>query len=110
LVALEGFDLRRRMGGVRTRLAAADSALREAIQNRRHGADGRLRDAVGRLDALSPLAVLARGYAVCWTADRATVIRQATDVGVGHKVRVTLGEGELVCDVTAVDTERIERT
>ena len=31
-----------------------------------------------RLEALNPLAVLARGYAVCWTADRTRVLRDAS--------------------------------
>ena len=30
-----------------------------------------------RLESLSPLAVLARGYAVCWNADRSAIVRSA---------------------------------
>ena len=109
-LTLGGFDLRRRLGAVRTRLVAADGALRTAMAGCRHGADRRLRDAAARLDSLSPLAVLGRGYAVCWNADRTAVVRRAGEVRTGHRVLVTLAEGELACEVTDVDTERPGRT
>ena len=98
-LALETFDLRRRLGRVRTRLVAADGRLASASARSRHRADGRLRGAAARLDALSPLAVLGRGYAVCWNADRTGVIRDADAVAPGEHVRVTLARGELDCHV-----------
>jgi exonuclease VII large subunit len=45
--------------------------------------------------------VLARGYAVCWTNDRAAIVRRATAVAPGDTVVVTLHEGELRCEVKA---------
>jgi exodeoxyribonuclease VII large subunit len=97
--ALETFDLRRRLSRVRTRLMAADGRLGGATTKSRHHADRRLRAAAARLEALSPLAVLGRGYAVCWTADRRTAIRDAAAVADGDRVRVTLARGELDCHV-----------
>jgi exodeoxyribonuclease VII large subunit len=97
--ALESFDLRRRLGRVRTRLVAADARLTGASNRGRHRADGRLRATAARLEALSPLAVLGRGYAVCWNADRTAVIRDAARVADGDRVRVTLARGELDCHV-----------
>ena len=98
-LTLETFDLRRRLGGVRTRLVAADGRLRAAFDRHRHGNDARLRNAVARLDSLSPLAVLARGYAVCWNEDRTRIVRDAGAVRPGDGVRVTLSHGELECVV-----------
>lgn len=98
-LALETFDLRRRLGRIRTNLVAADGALSAAITRRRHAFDARLGNAAARLDSLSPLAVLARGYAVCWNADRTAVLRDASTVAVGQPVRVTLERGELTCEV-----------
>jgi exonuclease VII large subunit len=43
--------------------------------------------------------VLARGYAVCWNADRTAIIRSASAVSEGDRVHVTLHEGEIQCDV-----------
>jgi exodeoxyribonuclease VII large subunit len=99
---LETFDLRRRLGAVRTRLTKADGQLAAAFTRVHHRHDGRLRTSVARLESLSPLAVLARGYAVCWNADRTQVIRDASALDAGDRVRVTLHRGELDCDVTGV--------
>ena len=66
---------------------------------RRHTADARLRGCASRLDTLSPLAVLGRGYAVCWNADRTEVVRDAAATTPGDRVRVTLARGELDCEV-----------
>jgi exodeoxyribonuclease VII large subunit len=97
---LETFDLRRRLGRVRARLVAVDGRLTAASSTSRHRADRLLRGAAARLEALSPLAVLGRGYAVCWNADRTAVIREASAVAPGEQVRVTLAQGELECAVT----------
>lgn len=100
---LEQFDIRRRLGAVHGRLIGVDGALRVAVMHRRHDAEARLHTCAARLDSLSPLGVLGRGYAVVWNEARTTVIRKAADVRPGAHVRVTLSEGELRCDVTSTD-------
>jgi len=100
---LEQFDLRRRMGTFRARLVGVDGALRAAATHTHHRAEARLRTSAARLDSLSPLAVLGRGYAVVWDESRTNIIRRAADVTRGDAVRVTLSEGELRCEV--VDTD-----
>ncbi len=50
------------------------------------------------LDALSPLKVLGRGFAMAQTED-GTVLRSAAQVQVGEKIEVRLGEGTLGCTV-----------
>jgi exodeoxyribonuclease VII large subunit len=100
---LETFDLRRRLGQVRTRLVGADGRLGAAFDRSRHTHDARLRSAVARLESLSPLAVLGRGYAVCWNEDRTRIVRDAATVAAGDRVRVTLANGELSCEVYGPD-------
>jgi exodeoxyribonuclease VII large subunit len=96
---LEAKDVRRSLSASRARLIGADERLRAAAHRRRDRAQARLTALAGRLETLSPLAVLARGYAVCWNADGTRIIRTARDVGAGDRVQVTLHEGALDCEV-----------
>ena len=57
--------------------------------------------ATAKLDSLSPLGVLARGFALCRNDD-GDIIRSATDVGAGDSVRIRLAAGELECVVESV--------
>jgi exodeoxyribonuclease VII large subunit len=68
-----------------------DAASRRGLEKRRE----RLRAASARLDALSPLAVLSRGYAVAWKVGTKRALHAASDVRAGDRVRVRLHEGEL---------------
>ena len=96
---LEATDLRRRLAVSRGRLHHADERLHGAARRGRERADARFRVLAGRLETLSPLAVLARGYAVCWNADRTAIIRRAGQAAPGDAVRVTLQDGELRCTI-----------
>lgn len=60
---------------------------------------------VAKLDALSPLKTLGRGYAVCRLRD-GRVVRQAAAVAVGDEVEVILARGTLSCSVASVEPER----
>jgi exodeoxyribonuclease VII large subunit len=99
-LALERFDVRRRFGAIRTRLVGVEGRLKSSADRRVHVAEARLRGAAARLETLSPLAVLARGYAVCWNEDRTAIIRDAAAVERGDRVHVRLEHGELDCAVT----------
>jgi exodeoxyribonuclease VII large subunit len=99
---LERRDVRRLTADLRTRLVSADGRLRAVAGRHRMAAEGRARELAARLHSLSPLAVLGRGYAVCWDEARTSIIRSARVVAPGQTVRVTLAEGELGC--------RVERT
>ncbi|HEU4926174.1 MAG TPA: exodeoxyribonuclease VII large subunit [Vicinamibacterales bacterium] len=96
---LEANDVRRRLAAMRGRVGAADSRLHAIAGRVGERARARFAALTGRLETLSPLAVLARGYAVCWNDDRTAIIRQASAVTPGDRVRVTLHEGELDCEV-----------
>jgi exodeoxyribonuclease VII large subunit len=96
---LERRDVHRVAADLRTRIVAAEGRLRELVTERRLVAEGRARVLAGRLDALSPLGVLARGYAVCWNEARTSIIRSSRAVRPGDGVRVTLADGELTCRV-----------
>ncbi len=58
----------------------------------------RLNRASARLEALSPLAVLSRGYALVYAED-GTLLRSATETAPGETVRARLGKGTLTAKV-----------
>lgn len=100
---LDTCDVGRRLATIRTRLVSADGRAARAMARRVHNADAQLRACAGRLDTLSPLAVLGRGYAVCWNADRSAALRNASEAAPGDRVRVTLARGELDCEVRSTE-------
>jgi exodeoxyribonuclease VII large subunit len=100
---LDMLNLARQLGTIRTRLVAADGRLAGAVARRRHQADAALRGCASRLETLSPLAVLGRGYAVCWNADRTRALREAGEVAAGDTVRVTLSRGEIEAKVSRIE-------
>ena len=97
---LDTYDLRHRLASIRARLAAAEGGLRRGIDRRHQRAGVRLATSTARLESLSPLGVLARGYAVCWNHDRTAVVSDAATLTAGDTVRVTLARGEARCTVT----------
>jgi exodeoxyribonuclease VII large subunit len=100
---LETFDLGRRLAGVRTRLVSGRGDLERAMTARRHRAESQFRSCATRLEAMNPMAVLARGYAVAWNADRTRVLRDAAEVKPDDTVRVTLRRGEIEAKVSRTE-------
>ena len=101
---LQTFDAGRRLAALRTRLVAGEERLRSAAARRRDRAAAQLGSATARLDSLSPLAVLARGYAVAWDGGKTHALRDASTVKPGDEISVTLSHGELQCEVRSTDT------
>jgi len=97
---LATFDAGRRLAAIGTRLVSVDGRMRSAATRRRDRAHAQLQHAAGRLETLSPLAVLGRGYAVAWNADKTRVLRDASAVAPGDTVRVTLSRGEIEAKVS----------
>lgn len=81
------------------RLDYGQRRLAAAMQTVTDREKGRLAAAAASLDALSPLRVLGRGYALAQTA-KGDVLRSVSQVEVGEKVKLRLSEGRLTCVVT----------
>jgi exodeoxyribonuclease VII large subunit len=62
-----------------------------------------LQRASQHLDALSPLKVLARGYAIATRADDGRAIRTASDVKAGERIRIRVRQARLEADVVKVE-------
>lgn len=65
----------------------------------------RFESLIHKLNTLSPLATLERGYAIVTEGGTTTrVIKRATDVHVGDLITARLMEGQLTAEVTSVET------
>jgi len=104
--SLDQFDPRHRLGAVRTQLVARDGRLQAAVRRRVTIAQGRIGALAARIDGLSPLAVLGRGYSVTWDASRTRIIRDASSVSPGDRISVTLERGALEATVDKVNLNR----
>ncbi len=94
--------LRRRLRDERERVRrAAIRATRSAVTQLR-GADTRCTSLRHRLRALSPLAVLGRGYSLTTLEESGRVVRAASDVRIGDALRTRVSSGDHV-------TSRVER-
>lgn len=83
-------DLAARCGGAGVRI---DSAVRHSMEMRR----GEIAALCARFDALSPLRVIARGYAVASSGGK--VLTSPSQVEVGDTIDLRLAGGELKCEV-----------
>ncbi len=54
---------------------------------------------LGKLNALSPLAIFQRGYALVWKMPESKVVKSWEDVNLKDRLRVRLFKGELLCEV-----------
>lgn len=88
---------------VEERAMRLDRVLRRfsvAAQGMTSKASNRLATAAGKLDALSPLRVLSRGYALAGKGG--AVIRSVSEVRSGDDIQLRLHDGEIDCRVSAV--------
>jgi exodeoxyribonuclease VII large subunit len=69
----------------------------------------RLIGASARLEALSPLAVLSRGYALVYDAD-GRLLRSAKNTAVGNTIHTRLAVGTLEARVTSTQAEETDIT
>jgi exodeoxyribonuclease VII large subunit len=93
-----------RTSRARVRLTALRAGSEASARARLEEARSRLAVAAAALDAMSPLAVLRRGYALA-EGEGGRLLRAARSVGVGGRVRVRLAEGALRCRVEEVEVE-----
>jgi exodeoxyribonuclease VII large subunit len=84
---------RRALTDLRGRL---ERGVHRRLDHARHGLGG----GAGRLDSLSPLAVLSRGYSLTRTSE-GHIVRSWREISIGDAVRVLLHEGSLDCRVDA---------
>lgn len=98
LARLNALDLRRMFRHKREVLVRQYQGLASAVRIRLQHERSRLELAVGKADALSPLSILKRGFALCRDS-KGIIVKRAEDVSPGDGVHVTLASGGLDCRV-----------
>lgn len=101
--SMRGFHPRQGVVQARARMAQAQARLRRAVRVQRSSAEDRLAGLAGKLHALSPLAVIARGYAVLRTPE-GRVVQSTADAPIGSTVAARIGDGWI--DATVTDHRR----
>ncbi len=84
-----------------------DFAMTATLERKEHG----LREGAILLDAVSPLAVLGRGYSLTRILPTRKVVRSAGEVGIGSRLEIIFGEGAVEATVVKVPVKPLqERT
>lgn len=100
-VRVRHHDLRRHFQSMQKELHGLASRLPRSIATRLFAHRARLEQASARLDALSPLKILERGYAVVFDA-AGMPVSDAGSLNVGNALRIRLAKGSLGAAVTEV--------
>ena len=80
----------------------AQQRLDRGIRSRLEGAQQSMTRSAGKLESLSPLAVLARGYSVTQRASDGTIIREASEISPGDQMVSRIQHAEIVSNVESV--------
>jgi exodeoxyribonuclease VII large subunit len=78
-------------------------ALLRRFQERLRQLRDRLAQQSGRLSALSPLAVLERGYSIAHKLPEERIVRSSAELDLGDRLRVTFAQGKALCRVESKD-------
>jgi exodeoxyribonuclease VII large subunit len=105
IAALSPIKTSARVGAAHVRLAVARSTLETTAAARLDEARARLAVAAAALDALSPLAVIQRGYALAEDERSGRLVCAARSVEVGDTIRLRLATGKLRCRVEEIMEE-----
>jgi exodeoxyribonuclease VII large subunit len=95
---------RTRLHGLMLRQQHTAMTLRQAARHALQQQQQRLARVGEMLNALSPLATLARGYAIV-TTPAGNVVRRASTVKPGETVRTRLAQGSLLCRIEKIHEE-----
>ncbi len=90
----------------RLRLDVWRERLQAVMAGRLAEAKNRFARTAGKLDAMSPLSVLGRGYAIAQDG-KGKALKSIKQVKAGDRVTVRLNDGRVDCDVHSIEEERL---
>jgi exodeoxyribonuclease VII large subunit len=83
----------------RMKLDVLNRDLKKSMLTTHERAKAKLGFLIGKLDALSPLTILSRGYGIIKSEKDGTLVKSVNDVDVGTEVEVSIEDGRLYCTV-----------
>ena len=86
------------------RIDDLETGCRNAVERRRNDTERDLHTLAQRLNALSPLATLQRGYSISRKTDGG-VLTSAEQVSIGDRIEIQLADGHLACRVEERSSE-----
>ena len=86
----------------RMKLDILSKDLRKSILVKFERSGAKLHYLIGKLDALSPLTILSRGYSIVKSVDGKHVIKSIKDVEAGDRIEVALEDGTMDCTVNSM--------
>ena len=92
-------DPRRKLRENQQRVDELSLDLMRRFQDRLRQGRDRLAERAGRLNALSPLAVLDRGYSITHKLPDERIVKDADSLQVGDRVRISFAKGKSICRV-----------
>jgi exodeoxyribonuclease VII large subunit len=98
------FDFRRSLAITRTKLDAGASTLQRAMQARLARDRALLEQLTGKLNALSPVRILDRGYALVFD-DEGRLVKDATQLSVGDRISAHVSRGTITAEVKETTPE-----
>ncbi|MHC1573906.1 MAG: exodeoxyribonuclease VII large subunit [Candidatus Syntropharchaeales archaeon] len=74
-------------------------SITRSLQHRININKSLLNGIIEKIDALSPLSVLKRGYTITYSLPDRKVIKRSADVSVGEELEIRFSDGRLICGV-----------
>jgi len=102
--AVGHYDARRQLASVRQRLDAGLAGLAAATRSQLRGKGAALDRRIASLEALSPVAILNRGYALVFDAN-GQLLKDATRLRTGQEISARLARGKVRSKVTGVEPD-----
>ena len=101
---LSASQLRHLIEVKRSKLNKMLGDMKNVFEKRNNLRKNALSRGAGKLDSLSPLAVLERGYSIT-CLEEGEILKYSSQTAPGENIRIRLHRGRLKCQVTEVENE-----
>jgi exodeoxyribonuclease VII large subunit len=94
-----------KLNSLRQSLDVYSGRIQKAIEAFYERNQSRISMISARLNALSPLGVIARGYSVTYSSDGKTIVKKTSDVQINDEINILISDGTLNCKVVDISND-----